>query len=135
MSSWLSEEDYVPFDWSPKPKMNPPMALAHTYNSNGFLSTFADTKNCPCSTCRDVRAKAAEDEEVNIKLKQSQVDTLVESLRQELARLIQLRDEVDKSSFKDAEEEEKTAGQHLWEQISKKIEEIDEILAVLEDRF
>lgn len=132
MSSWQSEEDYVPFDWSPK--MNPPMALAHTYNSSGFLSTFADTKNCPCSTCRDVRAKAADEEEVNLRLKQSQVDTLIESLRQEMARLIQLRDEVDMSTFKE-KEEDKTAGQHLWEQISKKITEIDEILAILEDRF
>lgn len=132
MSSWQPEDDYIPFDWSFK--MNPPMALAHTYNANGYLGTFVDTRNCPCTTCQDIRQKAKEDEEVNIKLKQSQVDTLIESLRQELARLIQLRDEVDTSSFKD-DEAEKPAGQHLWEQISKKITEVDDILAVLEDRF
>ena len=131
MNHLPSEDDYIPFDWSPKPKT---MALAHTYNANGFLSTFADTKNCPCSTCRDIQRKAKEDEEVNLKLKQSQIDTLIESLRQEMARLIQLRDEIDISNFKD-DEAEKPAGQHLWEQISKKIMEVDEVLGVLEDRF
>ena len=124
--------------------MNPPpfeddfnrfkMPLAHTYNANGFLSTYAGTSNCPCSTCRDIQQKAKEEEEVNLKLKQSQIDTLIESLRQEMARLIQLRDEIDISNFKD-DEAEKPAGQHLWEQISKKIMEVDEVLGVLEDRF
>lgn len=129
MNPLPSEDDYNRFSSVPNI-----MALAHTYNANGFLSTFADTKNCPCSTCQDIQRKAKEDEEVALSLKQSQIDTLIDSLRQELCRLILLRDEVETSTFKD-DEAEKPAGQHVWEQISKKIGEIDEVLAILEDRF